>query len=179
MTAPTEAIGRAMPWPPFQHGQGLVEVVPRTVGKDYRDAAKIAQGTLGQAVLYPNDRTRSIYVASATAAGVERPAVTSVDQVLAWPLWGKTKGVVLLANYTGEPQPRVEVTFSSPIRVNKLRSIRKGELKFTGDGRHIKAAIPIEGATDILVVEVTTKAFAWGAGRHRAGPKVTWLNQRA
>jgi len=153
MTTTTQAIGKAMPGPPIKHGRGIVEVVSGTVGKEYQDAAKTAKAALGQAVLYAGDQKRAVYARFAIAAGVQRPAVTSVDQLLAWPLWTKERGVVLLANYTGQPQPGVEVTLTSPIGVKKLRSIRKGELKFANAGQEIKATLPVEDVTDILVVE--------------------------
>ena len=153
MTTRIAAIDTSTPATPLKHGRGLVAVASKTVGKGYRDTARIVKGKLGQAVLFADDRKRGVFAEFSIAAGARRPASTSVDQLLAWPLWTKNKGVVLLANYTGQSQPRVEVTFDSPVGVHKLRSIRSGEVKFTSDGRQVRTTLPVEDVTDILVVE--------------------------
>jgi hypothetical protein len=153
LTTAVAAIDTPTPGLPVKHGRGLVAIASKTVGKEYRDAARIVKRELGQAVLFADDRKRGVYTEFASAAGVRRPATTSVDQLLAWPLWGKDKGVVLLANYTGQPQPNVEVTFDSPLRVHKLRSLRRGEMAFTNEGGQIRATLSVEDVTDILVVE--------------------------
>jgi hypothetical protein len=138
---------------PSQYGRGLVQFISRTVGREYRDAARTVKHKLGQAVLYPDDRKRAVYVAFATAAGAKPPARTSVDQLLAWPLWTSNKGVVLLANFTAQPQPNVEVVFTSPVPVSKLRSIRKGDLPFSTHGPQIKTTLSVDDVSDILVIE--------------------------
>jgi hypothetical protein len=153
MTTAVAAIDTPTPGSLVKHGRGLVAVASKTVGKEYRDSARIVKGKLGQAVLFADDRKRGVYTEFASAAGVRRPATTSVDQLLTWPLWTKDKGVLLLANYTGQPRPGVEVTFDSPVPVHKLRSIRRGELTFTNEGGQIRTTLPVEDVTDILIVE--------------------------
>ena len=47
-----------------------------------------------------------------------------------WPLWTQQKGLVLLANSSGEPAQRMVVQFRSPVPVSKVRSLRSGEVNF-------------------------------------------------
>ena len=71
---------------------------------------------------------------------------------LAWPLWTQHKGVVLLANFSGEPAEKVVVQFRSPMPVSKIRSLRNGDLKFTKDQRQVELIMPMGEVTDVLVL---------------------------
>ena len=82
-----------------------------------------------------------------------RPRGTSVSQILAWPLWTQQKGVVLLANFSGQPTEKLVVQFRSPVPVSKVRSLRTGEVRFTKDQREYKLTMPMGEVTDVLVVE--------------------------
>jgi hypothetical protein len=135
------------------YGKGVVQIVPWTAGKEYMDFATKAEGKPAHAVIFPVGEKRDVFTKLAVGSAVAIPARTSVSQILAWPLWTKDKGVVLLANFTGEPAANVEIVFASPVRVTKLRSLRKGELKFTKDGQEIRVSLPLEEVTDILRVE--------------------------
>jgi hypothetical protein len=136
------------------HGAGLAYVLPRTAGKEYMDAAREVRGKLAKAIVFPADQRREAIAAMALQAGARPPASTSVSQVLAWPLWAQQKGVVLLANFSGEPAETMVVRFRSPLPVSKVRSLRTGEVKFTAKGqREFDLTMPMSEVTDVLVVE--------------------------
>ncbi len=136
------------------YGAGLVHVVPQTAGKDYMDGAREVEGKLATAVIYPADARRQAIVALALEAGARPPASTSISQILAWPLWAQHKGVVLLANFSGETAEKMVVRFHSPLPVGKVRSLRRGEMKFTTPDRHeVELTMPLGEVTDVLVVE--------------------------
>lgn len=137
-----------------KHGAGLVQVVPWTAGKEYSDAARESEAKLAKAVIYPANEKREVIAGFALKSKVEPPATTSVNQILAYPLWTQHNGVVLLSNYTGEAATSVTVNFAVAMPVKKMRSIHRGELKFTQpDTRHVKVTLPMPDVTDILVVE--------------------------
>ncbi|MHB0935655.1 MAG: hypothetical protein ACYC6A_04625 [Armatimonadota bacterium] len=136
-----------------RYGNGLVWTIAWAPGKAYMDGAKQVKGTLADAILYPDGIERDVYAKFALDAGVKPPAVTSVSQILAYPLWSKSGGVVLIANYTGEPaKENVTVRFQAPVDVTTLRSLRHGALKFTRKGGYIECSVPVDDVTDILVV---------------------------
>ena len=96
---------------------------------------------------------REIIAQFALDAGTQPPAITSESQILAWPLWSQESGVVLLANFTGEPAGEVTVRFAGPVRVESLRSVRRGELKFErAENGQITCKLSVEAVTDILVL---------------------------
>ncbi len=141
---------------PYQTGYraGLVSVVPRTVGKDYVDGAREVDGKLAKATLFPADQRREAITAFALQAGVRPPARASVSQILAWPLWTQQKGLVLLANFSGEPVEKLLVQVHSPVPVGKVRSLRTGEVKFKATGQgDLELILPMGEVTDVLVVE--------------------------
>ena len=72
--------------------------MPYTAGREYMDGAIEKTAALAKATLFPADQRRAIYAAFAIDAGVQPPAITSANQILAWPLWTQSKGVLLLAN---------------------------------------------------------------------------------
>ncbi len=136
------------------HEKGLVQIVPWTAGKDYMDAAEQKPGPLTKATLFPNDHRRQIYAAFAAQSGAEPPATTSISQLLAWPLWTQHKGVLLLANYTGQPAENLSITFTSPLPITKATSLRHGPLTLTHpDPDHYQLARPMRDVTDIISVE--------------------------
>lgn len=134
-------------------GKGLVQVVLWTVGKAYLETHQRVKGTLADAIRYPDGEARQIIAEFAVEAGVRRPAVTSADQVLAWPLWGQDRGVILLANFTGEPVDALEVRFESHLPVRTVRSLRVGELKHEQADGAVSCTLPMAQVTDILVVQ--------------------------
>ncbi len=141
---------------PYQnaHGAGLVWVEPRTVGKAYMDGAREVDGKLAKAIVFPADQRREAIVAFAVQAGAQPPATTSASQILAWPLWTQSRGVILLANFSGEPADKLVVRFRSPTRPSKVRSLRSGALTFTAKAqRDFELTLPMEEVTDVLVVE--------------------------
>ena len=141
---------------PYQasHEAGLVRVEPRTVGKNYMDSAREIEGKLAKAIVFPSDEWRQAITAFALEAGARHAASTSVSQILAWPLWTQQKGVVLLANFSGEPAERMVVRFRSPVPVSKVRSLRSGEVNFKAkDQGEFELAVPMREVTDVLVVE--------------------------
>jgi len=131
-------------------GKGTVHVVPSTAGKSYLDAHQKVDGQLAPAILYPDGKEREAIVRPALDSGVRPAATTSVSQILAWPLWTQHKGVVLIANFTGNPAEAVEVGFLLPRPVRAVRSLRHGDLKFDEATR---CTLPVNEVTDILVVE--------------------------
>ena len=136
-----------------RYGRGRVQVAAIAPGKAYMDGAQQVKGALADAIIFPQGPARDIYVKFALDAGVKPPALTSVNQVLAYPLWSKGAGVVLIANYTGEPaKDAVTVRFQSPVRVKSLRSLRHGAVKFKSKGGYIECSLPVDDVTDILVV---------------------------
>jgi hypothetical protein len=136
------------------YGKGLVQVVPWAAGKEYSDAAKEQKSTLTKSVIFPGDEKRTIFTDFALTSGIEPPATTSVSQILAWPLWTQQQGVVLLANFTGEPAQNLTVKFTAPVLVKSIRSLKQGALKFTQpDPQHVELTLPMPDVTDILVVE--------------------------
>ena len=150
------ARGQGLATGPYQaaYGAGLVCVVPRTVGKDYMDGAREVEGKLAKAVVFPADQRREAIAAFALQAGAQPPATTSANQVLAWPLWTQQKGVVLLANFSGEPAENLVVRLRSPAPVAKVRSLRTGEVTFKAkDQRDLELTLPMNDVTDVLVVE--------------------------
>jgi len=135
-------------------GAGRVCIVPWTAGKEYMDGAREIDGRLAKAVIYPADERRSVITGFAAICGAVAPAATSADQTLAWPLWTQHQGVILLANFSGEPRESLTVRFASPLPVNRLRSIRHGELPFAKQANHqVEVALPMGEVTDILVAE--------------------------
>jgi hypothetical protein len=135
-------------------GGGWVCVTPRTVGKDYMDGAREVEGRLAKAIVFAADPRRQAIATFALEAGAQPPATTSANQVLAWPLWTQHKGVVLLANFSGEPAENLVVRFRSPMPVAKVRSLRMGEVRFqTKDQRDVVLTMAMGEVTDVLVVE--------------------------
>lgn len=136
-----------------RYGRGRVQIVATAPGKAYMDGARQVQGSLADAIIYPDGPARDVYARFAFDAGVKPPALTSVSQILAYPLWSKGAGVVLIANYAGEPaKEHVTVRFQSPVRVKSLRSLRHGAVKFNSKGGYIECSLPVDDVTDILVV---------------------------
>jgi len=139
--------------PAHRYGRGQVQIVAQAPGKAYLDGAKEIKGSLVNAVIYPEGPARDVYAKFALEAGVKPPAFTSVSQILAFPLWSKGAGVVLIANYTGEPaKDAVTVRFQSPVRVQTLRSLHHGALRFKRTHGYIECSLPVNDVTDILVV---------------------------
>ncbi len=136
------------------YGKGLVQMIPWTAGKQYMDGAIEKDGSLGHATLFPAEEKRKIFSDFATESTVALPATTSASQVLAWPLWSQRSGVILIANYTGEPAGTVRVTFTPPLPITKIRSLRHGERKLeTLAGGTMEVDLPVDGVTDVLVVD--------------------------
>jgi hypothetical protein len=132
--------------------KGLVQWVPWTAGKDYIDGSKVVDGSCAKgAVIYPSDGRREVITGFAREA-VTPPATTSANQVLAYPLWSKTQGVILIANYTGNPAEGVVVTFQAPVMVKSVTSLRSGKLKFTRRGNRIACTMPVHDVTDMLLI---------------------------
>jgi len=135
-----------------KHGRGLVQVVPWTAGKDYIDGSTVVDGAIAKgAILYPSDDRRDIIAGFALDA-VQPPAATSASQVLAMPLWSKTQGAILIANYTGNPAENVKVTFRAPIEVKSVTSLREGELAIKRKGGVCECTLPVRDVTDMLIV---------------------------
>ncbi len=104
--------------------------------------------------MFPSDQRRQAIAAFALEAGARPAASTSVSQILAWPLWTQQKGVVLLANFSGESAERMVVQFHSPLPVSKVRSLRNGAVNFKAkDQGEFELAVPMDEVTDVLVVE--------------------------
>lgn len=138
-------------------------------GVHYMNSATELKGTLGKAILFPPPDYNAKPTANWSSqwaqnfsynvrayAGVKPIATTSVHQILAWPLWTQTKGVILLANFTGEPAKELTVTFTSPIPIKSIRSIRTGDLTPAikhPDPTHIELTLPLNDVTDMLIVE--------------------------
>lgn len=136
------------------HGAGLVQIVPWTAGKQYMDGATEMPASLAKATLFPSDGRRAVFAGFATDAGASPPAVTSQNQILAWPLWTQHKGVVLLANYTGEPSSELTVTVTTPLPITHARALHAGDLTVAHpDADHIRLTLPMKDVTDILVLE--------------------------
>jgi hypothetical protein len=136
------------------HGKGVVQVVPYTAGEDYMTAAVEKPATLAKATLFPDDTRRKIYSEFALAAGAQPPATTSINQILAWPLSTQHNGVVLLANYTGEPAENVAVSFISPLPITKATALHAGPLKLSHpDADHFEFTLPMKDVTDIITLE--------------------------
>jgi hypothetical protein len=153
-TRPANGISAARDVGQRAAGAGQVCVVPWTAGKEYMDGAREIDGQLAKAVVYPTDGRRSVITGFAAACGALAPATTSADQILAWPLWTQHQGVILLANFSGQPAQSLTVRFASPLPVNRLRSIRHGELPFARQAnQQVEAALPMREVTDILVLE--------------------------
>ncbi len=105
-------------------------------------------------VVHENDSTRISFRCCPLHAGAQPPASTSANQILAWPLWMQQKGVVLLANFSGEPEEKIVVRFHSPVPVSSVRSLRNGKLKFIMNAQHdFELTLHMEEVTDVLVVE--------------------------
>ena len=135
-----------------KYGEGLVQVVPWTTGKDYIDGSKRVDGALAKgAVIYPSDVRRDI-IAGLAFTTVQQAATTSENQILAMPLWSKTQGVILIANYTGNPTEAMTVAFQAPITVKSVTSLRNGKLKFTRRGNRIACTMPVHDVTDMLLI---------------------------
>jgi hypothetical protein len=138
----------------YQHGNGVVQVVPWTAGKAYMDGAVEKPGTLAKATLFPDDDRRKIYADFALDADAAPPATTSVSQVLAWPLWTQHNGVVLLANYTGEPAAEVRVRLFTPMPITQARALHGGNLHLTHpDADHVEFTVPMKDVTDMIGLE--------------------------
>jgi hypothetical protein len=132
-------------------GKGLVQVVPWTAGKEYMDGATEKAGSLAKATIFPEDGRRKIFAGFAADAGTSPPATTSVSQVLAWPLWTQSKGVILLANYTGEPVSELHVRLAAPFPVTRAHSLREGDLPLSrSDPEHVELTLPMRDVTDII-----------------------------
>lgn len=138
--------------PIHPYGKGLVWVLSWATGKTYLDGAQQVKGSLANAVIYPEGPARDVYAKFALDAGVKPPAFTSVSQLLAFPLWSKGAGVVLIANYTGEPAANVTVRFQAPMDVKTVRSLHHGDLLFKRAGGYLECSVPVDDVTDILVV---------------------------
>ncbi len=138
----------------LNYGKGTVQIVPRTVGKDYMDGAKEIQASLAKATIFPDDTRREIISDFAVESGAVPPATTSHNQILAWPLWSQPGGVILLANYTGAPTAELHVSFTLPMPVSKVRSLKSGELNFkqSPDGS-VVVSLPMKDVTDILIAQ--------------------------
>lgn len=136
------------------YGRGVVQVVPYTAGEDYMSAAIEKPASLAKATLFPDDIRRKIYSEFALAAGAAPPATTSINQILAWPLWTEHNGVLLLANYTGEPLENVVVKFISPLPITKATALHAGPLRLSHpDADHFEITLRMKDVTDIVTLE--------------------------
>jgi hypothetical protein len=136
------------------YGKGKVQFVPWAPGVEYANAAKRVDASQHKAILYPEGAQRDVITQFALDAGVAQPATTAISQVLAWPLWRQHDGVVMIANFTGEPVADVKVTFESPIVVESIESIRHGKMAFEQvDQRTVTLTLPRVEVTDILIVK--------------------------
>ncbi len=137
-------------------GAGEVQILPRTAGVDYMNSAKEQKGTLGKAIVFPEGPAREAIAGFALRANVSVPAATSVNQILAWPLWTQHNGVILIANFSGEPVKNVTVSFTAPVPFKTLRSLRAGDLT-SGvkrmDASRVEVTLPVSDVTDMLILE--------------------------
>jgi hypothetical protein len=127
--------------------------VPWTAGKEYLDGHQKVDGTAAKgAIVYPADGRRNI-ISGFALEKVDPPASTSVSQILAWPLWSKKQGLVLLANFTGQPSDEVKVTISTRMTVRSVQSLRHGKLRFRRPQfGSIECTLPVRDVTDMLIV---------------------------
>ena len=102
----------------------------------------------------PDDARRRLYADFALESGVQPPAMTSVSQILAWPLWIQDKGAILLANYTGEPATEVRVRFETPVPISKAHALHGGDLPVHRlDAEHAEVTLPMADVTDIIQLQ--------------------------
>jgi hypothetical protein len=92
---------------------------------------------------------RAFITAPASAARVSRPVAVSVPQVVTSFLEGKEGWTVPLANVTGAPLAKIEVTLSPGRPVSEVFSSRLGKLPVEQRGAGLHVALPLE-STDIL-----------------------------
>jgi hypothetical protein len=137
----------------WDYGSGRAYVIAWTAGKEYMDAATERDGSLGHAVLFPSDAKRTIFSAPSGLRLLQPNATTSVNQVLAWPLWSQRGGVILLANYTGEPVGNLTITFTAPRPFAHVRSLRLGELAPTLSRQDTISLPKLNDVTDILILD--------------------------
>ncbi len=141
---------------PRKTGAGEVQIVPRTAGVDYMSSAKEQKGSLGKAIVFPAGPARDAIVGFAQSAKVSAPASTSVNPILAWPLWTQQSGVILIANFTSEPAKEVTVSFTAPVPFKTLRSLRTGDVTNRMkriDASRVEVTLPVSDVTDMLIVE--------------------------
>jgi len=134
-------------------GNGLLQVVPWTAGKEYLDGHRKIDGALMKgAIIYPDDVRRQV-IAGFAQESVALPATTDKNQVLAWPIIARNGAAILIANYTGNPAGKVNLEFSVPWDVKRIHSLRHGNVIFSRAGDRYRCALVVDDVTDILVVE--------------------------
>jgi len=94
---------------------------------------------------------RNAILSPVRAAGVEAPVVLSMAQVEAPMLVAKNGAVVTLLNWTGSPQPNLQMTVRAPFAVRSARSTTRGDLKFSRSAGGITLSLPLDAA-DIVVL---------------------------
>ena len=189
---------------PYQtaHGAGLVCVVPRTAGKDYMDGAREVQGKLAKAIVFPGrSAAGGDYRVRPCRPARGRPRARRSARFLPGHLWTQQKGVVLLANFSGEPaenngravplaaageQSAVAANGRGEVHVEGSTRIRVDHADERGDGRagggvrlsSVPGQIRFQHSQDFRQAHVAPRRPVHGNQQQRQGKRLARLHDQ-
>lgn len=133
------------------HGQGRCRYVATLPGLAYGQTAKRVPGKIETGYREPQ---RKLITGFALEAGIDLPVTCSVPMVEADLLESDRGTGLVLANYTGRPQPQVDLSVAVSAKPRIVRSAERGRIPFRYDRKTKRVAIslPLE-VVDFVTVE--------------------------
>ena len=133
------------------YGEGRCRYVATLAGLSYGQTGKREFGKVESDYQEPH---RRLITGFALEQGVNRPVTCSVPMVEADLLCSSQGTGVVLANYTGKPQQRLDLGIVVPGRPSKIRSAERGTIPFRYDAasRRVLLSLPLD-LVDFVVVK--------------------------
>jgi len=134
-----------------RHGQGRCRYVATLAGLAYGQTAERVPGKIETGYREPH---RKLITGFALEAGIDWSVTCSVPMVEADLLESDRGTGLVLANYTGQPQPQVELSVAVSAKPRIVRSAERGRIPFRYDRKTKRLAIslPLE-VVDFVTVE--------------------------
>jgi hypothetical protein len=132
-----------------RHGQGRCRYVATLPGLAYGQTAERVPGKIETGYREPH---RKLITGFALESGIERPVTCSVPMVEADLLESDRGTGLVLANYTGQPLPQLDLTVVMPVKPSAVFSSERGEIPFQYDSqtRRVQLSLPLD-SVDFVV----------------------------
>lgn len=132
-----------------RHGQGRCRYVATLPGLAYGQTAERVPGKIETGY---HETHRKLITGFALESGIERPVTCSVPMVEADLLESDRGTGLVLANYTGQPLPQLDLTVVMPVKPSAVFSSERGEIPFQYDSqtKRVQLSLPLD-SVDFVV----------------------------